>query len=262
MLSFKFQNFFIHNQNLKIMKRTLTFMLFSFVLLQVKAQDNALRSLCFTDGFGYTYTFPSVQVSGSSFSATGTANAYASTTCNLSGHFTSSTSGTMTMDVINNNPDGCTSFTDSYTYTGTWAKSGSSFTGSGSWVSYCNGSALGSGTWTASGPCVGPVSHQSPVGPAAAKKNGISNIRVQPNPAVSMAQIYYTVASTQKVNITIYNSMQQPVATLINETKTAGNYSVNWNLLSTNGVQVTNGIYTAVIRVGNDVYTKPVQVIK
>lgn len=244
------------------MKRLLTILMFSSVFYQAKAQGITDQSLCFSDAFGYVYNFPSVQRSGNTFSATGTSSAYPSSTATLRGVFTSSSSGNMKMDVVNNNPDGCTNYSDSYTYTGTFAVSGSGGTGSGSWNSYCSGSVINSGTWSASGPCTGPrPAITAGSGPATAKRV-ISSIRVQPNPAVSQAQIFYTVTGTQQVSIVIYNSMQQPVATLVNETKTAGSYSVNWNLLSSNGTAVTNGIYTAVVKIGTETYTKQIQVLK
>lgn len=240
------------------MKRLLALALSLFVLSSTKAQDNISKSLCFTDVYGYVYNFPSVQKSGNTFSATGTSTAYTSSTVTLTGIFTSRSSGNMRMDVVNNNPDGCVNFSDSYTYTGSFAVSGSGGTASGAWTSYCSGSVIGSGTWTASGPCAGPKPAAVQGSGPAASKRVISNIRVQPNPVVSQAQIYYSVANTQKVSIVIYNNMQQVVATLVNETKTPGNYSANWNP----GSQVTNGTYTAIIKIGVETYIKQIQVLR
>lgn len=242
------------------MKKLLALVVLLSLFFQSKAQDNTNRGLCFSDGFGYVYTFPSVQKSGNSFSATGTSTAYTSSTVTLSGTFTSSSSGTMTMNVVNNNPDGCTNYTDSYTYVGSFTYTRTSGSGSGTWNSYCSGGVIGSGTWAASAPCAGPAGARQSNGPASASGKIISGIRIQPNPAVSSAQIFYSLKSAQTVSITVFNNMQQPVATLVNETKSAGNYSVKWNLLSSNGTKVSAGIYTVVIKTGNSVFTKQLQV--
>lgn len=246
------------------MKKFLSLTLFSFVLLSLQAQDNALRSLCLVDGYGYYYSFPSIKKSGSSFSATGTGTAYPSTTVTLSGSFTSSNGGTLTMNVVNNNPDGCNSYSDSYTYTGSFTYGSGGGTGSGTWVNYCNGSSISSGTWTASTStaCKLPTQRLAPNGPAAAKNKAGSIIKILPNPAVSQAQVYYSVTSTAKVSVIVYNNMQQHIATLVNETKTIGSYSTNWNLLSSNGTSVQNGIYTAVIKIGANTYTRQIQVLR
>src|SRR4029077_19465939 len=60
-------------------------------------------------------------------------------------------SGSVELHAVNPNPDGCVTYVDSLVYIGNAVWDGSvSFTGSGTWTSYCSGSQFNSGTWNAS----------------------------------------------------------------------------------------------------------------
>lgn len=257
------------------MKRLITFLLcvvgFFSTNLKIFAQEPLLRGLCFTDGYGYEYVFPSLEKSGNTYTGTGTSSAYGSSVANITLSFNSKSTGTIFMSVVNSNPDGCTNSSDSYEYTGifTLSKSGGRPTGSGqgSWVNYCFGAQSGSGTWVATGPC-GSLKNVKPGGfTPTSGKNKIKVvsekiISITPNPVVNFTKINYMVSSYEKVNITIYNYMQQPVRILINQMQAAGTYSVNWNTLNSFGNNVPNGIYQVVASFGNKVYTSSLQVIR
>ena len=66
-----------------------------------------------------------------------------------------------------------------------------------------------------------------------------------PNPFNSQTQIDYQIPQAANVNISVYNIIGQLVATLVDEVKSPGRYSVNWNSRDQNGSQVSSGIYMA-----------------
>ena len=72
-----------------------------------------------------------------------------------------------------------------------------------------------------------------------------------PNPFNPQTTIYYQVPRTANINISVYNSVGQLVATLVDEVKSQGHYSVNWNATDQNGLLVPSGIYI-VRMVGNN----------
>ncbi len=244
-----------------------------FVSSTLKAQENSTTHVCFTDGV-YQYYFPSLTRTGSnSMADTGHSNAFGGSTVILSAVFNSPTSGKGTMKVINSNADGCANgIADSFVYKGifTLIKSGNTITGgagNGDWINYCSGVPTNTGFWTA-GACgstkpLQKVNSPSPTltGKKISESAG-TKIFVAPNPAVNQTRLYYKVHITQNVSIIIYSNTQQPVATLVNEIKAPGNYSVAWNLRASNGNICPAGVYRVVIRIGDDVFNRAVQVIR
>ena len=229
---------------------------------------------CFTDGFGYTYKFSDPQVTGVNvYAAEGTCTAYPGGTATLKLDLTNGISnGTVKIVVRNGYPDGCTSASDSFIYVGTaqLVKGGDkvvmSFSGSGTWNSYCYGGVINSGTWYASGPCgSASVQKQSSITSPADGKQKIADankgIVASPNPANTSTTLSYSVKDAGKVNITIYNSMNQSVKVLVNENKQAGSYTIQWNLLNTNNARVQSGIYHAVLTTGNASLSSNIQVL-
>ena len=62
--------------------------------------------------------------------------------------------------------------------------------------------------------------------------NLISEYRLNqnyPNPFNPTTTISYTIPMTSNVSLKIFNVLGKEVATLVNETKNAGNYSINFN---------------------------------
>lgn len=64
-----------------------------------------------------------------------------------------------------------------------------------------------------------------------------------PNPFNPDTEIPYALPTQAEVNISIYNSVGQKVATLVDETKPAGVHYISWNGRNDNGQPVASGIY-------------------
>ncbi|MBC8182503.1 T9SS type A sorting domain-containing protein [candidate division KSB1 bacterium] len=72
-----------------------------------------------------------------------------------------------------------------------------------------------------------------------------------PNPFNSSTGINYQLPEDSFVIIKIYNGMGQEIKTLVNENKTAANYSINWNGRDNLGNPVVSGVYLYQIQAGN-----------
>lgn len=83
-----------------------------------------------------------------------------------------------------------------------------------------------------------------------------------PNPFNPSTTIKYTIPEQANVKLTIYNSLGQEVATLINTAQNAGSYSVTWNGENKSGVKVSSGIYLFKLDAGNFVATKKMVMLK
>lgn len=80
-----------------------------------------------------------------------------------------------------------------------------------------------------------------------------------PNPFNPSTTLKYTLAKATKVSINIYNVAGERVATLVNEQKWPGSYTVSWNGKAENGNVVSNGIYF--IKLTTPEYEKTQQVM-
>ena len=67
-----------------------------------------------------------------------------------------------------------------------------------------------------------------------------------PNPFNPSTQIRYSIANSEFVNLSIFNSLGEIVAELVNETKSAGDYTVTFD-----AGNFASGIYIARITAGN-----------
>ncbi len=64
-----------------------------------------------------------------------------------------------------------------------------------------------------------------------------------PNPFNPSTTIEFNLPKKSNVTIKIYNLLGQEVQTLVNQQYSAGNYRVEWDGKSSNGVQTSSGIY-------------------
>ncbi len=78
-----------------------------------------------------------------------------------------------------------------------------------------------------------------------------------PNPFNPSTIIRYTVAKESFVNIILYNVLGKQIATLVNESKPAGNYSVQFN-----AINLPSGIYFYKMQAGTFVETKKLLLLK
>lgn len=87
-----------------------------------------------------------------------------------------------------------------------------------------------------------------------------SGIRVAPNPMTDAVSVRFAEA-VPTLNISVMNMAGETVAVLPATSVSAGE-SVQWNGSTTNGTSVANGMYTLIIRMGNNVTSVPVSVVK
>ena len=78
-----------------------------------------------------------------------------------------------------------------------------------------------------------------------------------PNPFNPITTIKYSITEMSKVSLTIYNLLGEKVATLVNEEKVAGNYSVEFNAAS-----LPSGVYFYRLQAGDFISTKKMILMK
>jgi len=83
-----------------------------------------------------------------------------------------------------------------------------------------------------------------------------------PNPFNPQTRINYQVPQTANISISIYNSIGQLVAILVDEVKSPGQYSVIWNARDQNGLHVPSGIYFARLVSDNFSATRKLTLLK
>jgi hypothetical protein len=71
-----------------------------------------------------------------------------------------------------------------------------------------------------------------------------------PNPFRSSTDIFYSLSQQGYVKIEIYNLLGQRLATLVNEIKNKGEYTVKWNAEDEKGNKIPGGVYIAQIYMG------------
>jgi hypothetical protein len=79
-----------------------------------------------------------------------------------------------------------------------------------------------------------------------------------PNPVQTSTTIEYKLKEARSVTMEVYNTLGQKVATLVDEEKQAGSYSVNWEA----GSQVSSGVYFYRIEAGDFAETKRITVVR
>ena len=78
-----------------------------------------------------------------------------------------------------------------------------------------------------------------------------------PNPFNPVTNIKYSVASAQQVTLKVFNVLGKEVASLVNERKEAGNYSVDFSALN-----LSSGTYLYRLQAGAFVQTKKMVILK
>ena len=83
-----------------------------------------------------------------------------------------------------------------------------------------------------------------------------------PNPFNSSTTIPYSVFKDDVVNVNIYDLVGNRVKLLIDENKSVGTYTINWNGKNENGIPVSAGIYIYSIEAGDFKHTKKMIFLK
>jgi flagellar hook assembly protein FlgD len=77
-----------------------------------------------------------------------------------------------------------------------------------------------------------------------------------------MTSIEYSVPSRANVTIEIFNILGQKMRTLVNESKPAGSYRIEWNGNDGTGRPVSTGVYLYRFSAGDVVLTKKMLLLK
>ena len=80
---------------------------------------------------------------------------------------------------------------------------------------------------------------------------------IEPNPFNPVTLINYDIPENSKVKLTVYNLIGQEVKTLVNESKTAGHYSVSFY-----GANLPSGVYMYKLEAGNYIEVKKMLMVK
>ncbi|MCK4689835.1 MAG: T9SS type A sorting domain-containing protein, partial [Candidatus Marinimicrobia bacterium] len=86
--------------------------------------------------------------------------------------------------------------------------------------------------------------------------------RNYPNPFNPTTNISFQLPGNSKVTIAVYDILGNRVRTLVNENKTAGYYTVQWDGLNDNGMSLSSGTYFFQIQAGQHNSTKKMLLIK
>ena len=83
-----------------------------------------------------------------------------------------------------------------------------------------------------------------------------------PNPFNPVTTLCYDLPEDVMVYITIYDMIGRKVKTLVNNSQTAGNKSIQWNATNNAGQQVSAGLYLYTIEAGEFSQTKKMVLLK
>ena len=78
-----------------------------------------------------------------------------------------------------------------------------------------------------------------------------------PNPFNPTTNIVYSIANSENVKLTVYNSLGQQVAILVNENQAAGKYNVTFN-----ATDMSSGVYFYELRAGNQLLVNKMMLLK
>jgi flagellar hook assembly protein FlgD len=83
-----------------------------------------------------------------------------------------------------------------------------------------------------------------------------------PNPFNPVTIISYQLPKNSSVELTVYNTVGQPIRTLVNSNQSAGTYQLQWDGKNDKGVNVSTGLYFYRIKAGSFVQMKKMMLIK
>ena len=83
-----------------------------------------------------------------------------------------------------------------------------------------------------------------------------------PNPFNASTQITYDIATPGPVRLTIYNTLGQPVRTLVDQFQAAGSYQVRWDARDQQGAALAAGVYLVRLRYPGGEQTRRLLLLK
>ena|SRR6478735_93462 len=235
------------------------------VIVNKPVIDTACKNICITDNFGYTWNL-CYHKEGDFSVGTGTVNFGGGLIWNAHG-WLNCRNGLFGLHAVNPNSDNCASgYTDSFIYRGISSEKcnmAAVHVGNGNWRSFCGGSVISRGTFSAvnCGSQADKIISPDNATPARTSVAGI-DLKVSPNPLRNSATISYTLNKESKVTVIVYNYMMQPVKTLVNGTVDKGMHSITWDGKSAGGALAGPGLYKILAIVNNQQYSTTVQVIR
>lgn len=103
------------------------------------------------------------------------------------------------------------------------------------------------------------VANDDALSPALSAENYIKS---SPNPFHSVSQISYRISQLGPVELGIYNLKGQKVCSLVNESKSSGDYCAMWNGCDTQGLPVASGVYICRLQSHNRISSSRLVLIK
>lgn len=89
-----------------------------------------------------------------------------------------------------------------------------------------------------------------------------NSITLAPNPSRGRVVLSFSLATTQHVIVTVYNTAGQQVKKLLNKQLSEGSQKVIWDATDDNGRRLSNGTYLMRSDIAGETFTQPVVLIR
>ena len=83
-----------------------------------------------------------------------------------------------------------------------------------------------------------------------------------PNPFRDQTMIHFTLSEASEVTVSVYDVMGRQVATLVNQSLTAGSHEMQWNGRSSSGQPLSSGVYFYRIEAGEYSQTRRMTIVR
>ncbi|MDH5683652.1 MAG: T9SS type A sorting domain-containing protein [candidate division WOR-3 bacterium] len=89
-----------------------------------------------------------------------------------------------------------------------------------------------------------------------------SFLKVNPTIFAKSSTVSYTLNRHAKVTLEVYDALGRKINTLLNDFQSIGQYNITWSGKDQKGNKVSNGTYFYVLKIGDEVFTKKVVLIR
>lgn len=113
----------------------------------------------------------------------------------------------------------------------------------GTWLIDYSGNGYGSIDWSSALSFPTAISSPEPAADPSSREISYRLLSNYPNPFNGATQIHYSVRQSDDITIKIYNLLGAEVATLVDEHKAVGEYTVTWDGRDRQGIELPSGIY-------------------